>query len=815
MALNKRLLAAGIIALAGAIGLSGLDRNENEPVLDVKTEIALAKPGDEIKALRTENTKSFKLNPAQIQTRVYTKSIHYYDSEKKSFEKQDLSTREISALAKLNPFRKYDKYIDAGNYQVTWKDEKEDDYTFNYGDDYISYEALFDKKEIAVEQTAKSDGIKTEYILANWDAPTVFKWIIKATGKMDLQPDGSVEILGTKLVINAPIAWDSKHKDVSVFVKISGDTLIYGIDIIDAVYPIVLDPSTSINIGSKSGHYRTGDTNVTYLNARNTATKAARLNEITSHYRVGTQYYSANFGYQSRSYLSFPMPSMSAVITCSLYVNGYDNYNSDSLVVVSASEIKTTIGDNPGWFSKFSGWASTGVYTGKILNSNIAYTYSTGEMGFEFNAVGRDSVKAASGDTLWLALLSYRDYQNTIIATNNYSSFDSQNDIPYLSYTYSVGATEDILASADSSATVYHNHPSTYLGARDTTTAGGNNSLAAATPLVGQYKSGSTYVIERTQLQFYIPVTDTTDSITFAELWYKNASDSSTTDFNIFGVYSTKSGAVSNAWYSLFTGWGASGAYIPVYLTEGQGTADFVTGWSKSAFTVAGIDTIRAHEGSYLQIAMLSSRDISSTAPTGMEYVTLANGTDRPFIRLYKTPMVPQNVTVTAADTDSITITWDDVTGDETGFRIIDDDTETAVDSTAANAESKGIAGLSVNTLYHYKIQVKGGVLDGEYSAPDMAYTFANTPGVPTISFPADSLLKFIIAENSNPAITRFAVQDSITGEFVQSIAGLDTFGTAAFWGTKAEWGGANGDTVKIKSGKKYVIRAKAKSGSD
>jgi hypothetical protein len=136
-----------------------------------------------------------------------------------------------------------------------------------------------------------------------------------------------------------------------------------------------------------------------------------------------------------------------------------------------------------------------------------------------------------------------------------------------------------------------------------------------------------------------------------------------------------------------------------------------------------------------------------------------------------------------------------------------------AIDSTSSDAVSKEIGGLSANTLYRIKLQVKGGVLNGEYSAVDSCYTRANVPGAVTITFPADSLLKFVFNVNSNPAHTEFAIQDSITGKYVQKITGLDTLGATEMWGTSAFWGGANGDTVKIYPGKKYTIRVKARSG--
>ena len=81
-----------------------------------------------------------------------------------------------------------------------------------------------------------------------------------------------------------------------------------------------------------------------------------------------------------------------------------------------------------------------------------------------------------------------------------------------------------------------------------------------------------------------------------------------------------------------------------------------------------------------------------------------------------------------------------------------------------------------------------------------------------------DSLLTYGAESYSdlagNPDYTEYAIQDSITEKYVDFISGaVDTFATAAEWRTYANWGGANGDTVAVGVGKKYTVRAKARSG--
>jgi len=85
-----------------------------------------------------------------------------------------------------------------------------------------------------------------------------------------------------------------------------------------------------------------------------------------------------------------------------------------------------------------------------------------------------------------------------------------------------------------------------------------------------------------------------------------------------------------------------------------------------------------------------------------------------------------------------------------------------------------------------------------------------------TVTFPTDTLALLKLNVNGNPSYTEFAIQDSITGKYVDGRFNRFFSTTAAesiLWRTYAAWGGASGDTVAVGVGKKYVFRAKARSG--
>jgi hypothetical protein len=64
-----------------------------------------------------------------------------------------------------------------------------------------------------------------------------------------------------------------------------------------------------------------------------------------------------------------------------------------------------------------------------------------------------------------------------------------------------------------------------------------------------------------------------------------------------------------------------------------------------------------------------------------------------------------------------------------------------------------------------------------------------------------------------NPAHTEYALQDEPSGLYVHKYSPVCSLKAGAEWGTYSYWGGASGVNVAVGVGKKYTIRAKARSG--
>jgi len=81
-----------------------------------------------------------------------------------------------------------------------------------------------------------------------------------------------------------------------------------------------------------------------------------------------------------------------------------------------------------------------------------------------------------------------------------------------------------------------------------------------------------------------------------------------------------------------------------------------------------------------------------------------------------------------------------------------------------------------------------------------------------------DSMMIFVLDPNNNPSYTEFALQDSLSGWYIDATAEPESLraGPPGEWGwrTYDQWGAALGDTLTgIMSDSLYVIRAKARSG--
>jgi len=340
------------------------------------------------------------------------------------------------------------------------------------------------------------------------------------------------------------------------------------------------------------------------------------------------------------------------------------------------------------------------------------------------------------------------------------------------------------------------------------------------------------HTVYRTFLRFPLLANLNLQSVDACSLFVFVLLNNDPDSFDISAVYSPHKGAPKIQWANDFNGWDSTGSYQPgieTWIMAEKNTSTITSGeWNGLAFTGDQWNALfmNVHASSdTFGVALLSSDDIINTAPTDSAYIVLRSSiygggsTYAPYLSFSMTLKTPGPLVVHAASTTSVKLSWTDNIAGETGFRIYDLDAAAYVDSTAADDSTKTITGLTANTKYRYKVEVKGGTADGQQSAADSTYTRAVAPMVaPSITFVADSLLKVVTdtTGTGNPSYTEYAIQDSVTGKYFDGRFNRFFSTTAAesiLWRTYAAWGGTAGDTVAVGVGKKYVIRAKARSG--
>lgn len=468
MAVDRKtmLAAGGILAVALTIG-SRADRTEKALSVPIAVEISNAVKGQEIKSLREPNREVFKADSvwvhpkgpdgreaigdsfraASFTARVYARPKYFRDADGDTLRPLDLTVKDISALAKLNPLKTHDKYVDAGLYEASWFAEKPGEFRMNAGTAHVKYRALFGGTGITVATEPTADGMKETVTLADSAAGEgdpagrpyggvnvhALRWVVETDGTLAANAAGGFDVRakdGTvPMRIERPRAWDADGKPVMVAATAGGDTLTFRVTVLPGQgYPVTVDPTTNLNA---SQYGRASNSNSVYLTARNGAG-----NDSYSYYlNVGQVFTGSNYNID-RAFIGIPgIPGMVSASACTLFVDGYTNASDTDfdLYIVGARAWKSTL--SSGDFPHFNGWVSSGTYTGTVLNNTWnTSSYSSNWNAIIFNAAGRDSLAAAAGDTLWLAMLSSRDYTPSAPTGNEYVIFAGS--APYLSFTY-------------------------------------------------------------------------------------------------------------------------------------------------------------------------------------------------------------------------------------------------------------------------------------------------------------------------------------------------------------------------------------------
>ena len=103
---------------------------------------------------------------------------------------------------------------------------------------------------------------------------------------------------------------------------------------------------------------------------------------------------------------------------------------------------------------------------------------------------------------------------------------------------------------------------------------------------------------------------------------------------------------------------------------------------------------------------------------------------------------------------------------------------------------TKNLTTLSVNTIYYYRAYANNSAGNTLDSADVSFYTLANTPSAPTVNGPTPNSLNVAITSgDGNPSTTPYAIQETTSGNYVQSSGSSGTLGASVIYKTASGWG--------------------------
>lgn len=185
--------------------------------------------------------------------------------------------------------------------------------------------------------------------------------------------------------------------------------------------------TVTYNMYNRNGTYTTARDAVS---ATNNSSGGARVGQNTSFDVI-------------RGYLEFPIPALSSVASCSLFMYGdTDNSTTDFVVDLFTGSWASTATTE---WDQFDGWVSGSAFTGTNLTDGWNTSgFSVGWNEIVLNAAGRAAILAAQGTTIKIAVISANDVSRAQPSGDEYVSFESKAAVgkePYLSITEMAAST--------------------------------------------------------------------------------------------------------------------------------------------------------------------------------------------------------------------------------------------------------------------------------------------------------------------------------------------------------------------------------------
>lgn len=360
------------LALSGFLTILA---NAQQPIYQEADKIPM-----EIVSLRTEYSETFDNHDGTCTTKIYSGKKYYRD--RGEYKQIDLSVKhEIK--------EGFTCVINAGPYAYRYDPaDKSKGYKFTRGLYYVTYSPAGDWTGKTSIVTPTTEGIKEKIIFTS-EADSTVNWKVSTNADVSFS-DGVLvftDSTGTFLfMVPMAFAFDSAGLDIPVTASFKGDILSYTLSIPGNVkWPVTVDPSTEITTQNDGRVYRYAVD--TYQNVRDytgTANISTNLWSVGQWYRTDTTDY-----YVFRNFISFPIPGLTTVEACTLFVNGYQNNSTTDFEIYIHGATAYSPELSGADFLNFDGQQSGAAHNGIVLNNTWnSSSYSSDWNKFIFNAAG-------------------------------------------------------------------------------------------------------------------------------------------------------------------------------------------------------------------------------------------------------------------------------------------------------------------------------------------------------------------------------------------------------------------------------------------
>ncbi|MFA6963897.1 MAG: BspA family leucine-rich repeat surface protein [Patescibacteria group bacterium] len=219
-----------------------------------------------------------------------------------------------------------------------------------------------------------------------------------------------------------------------------------------------------------------------------------------------------------------------------------------------------------------------------------------------------------------------------------------------------------------------------------------------------------------------------------------------------------------------------------------SGTPDYTTaaGAISQAITSKSINTQYCAK-------VIATNAIGDSAPAyAAPKYTLAAAPDAPTLAASSASVINIKLTDNSSTTYAIAVSADG--GSTWNYVKHADGTNQASEDWQNYAAWGGASGfdnvsLSPNVQYTYKVKARNGDnTETAFSSTAAKYTLANVPGTPTFGTVTSTTIPVLIAQNSNPSNTTYAIK-VVYGATTKYVQANSTLGDSAVWQAYATWG--------------------------